>query len=377
MRVLVCPTAFKGTLGAAAAAAALARGARSALPDADVREMPLSDGGPGLLDALLAADPDSTVETVEVTGPLGGTVPARILWSGSEPPGDGARDEEPAARAGEAAILESADACGLARVPAGGEDALQAHTLGVGELIREALARGAARLVVGLGGSATSDGGTGMARVFGWRFLDESRRELAPGGGALTGLDHIVRGWRPSVPVTGLADVETPLNGAAGAARTFGPQKGASAREVERLVEGLERLSDRLAADLGADGVGDVPGSGAAGGLGAGLVAFLGAELVGGSGWVLERVGFDGALAGADLVLTGEGAWDASSSAGKIVGRVLERTRSAGTRAILVCGSVEGDPGPGVRTAYGDGRRLEPDDLADLAAREVRAAAGS
>lgn len=354
MRVLVCPTAFKGTLGAVQATAALGRGIRSALPEAEVGEMPLSDGGPGLLDALLAAGTDGTVETVEVTGPLGGILPARILWT-----------------ADDAAVLESADACGLARVPEGGEDALQAHTRGVGELLAETLAAGADRVAVGLGGSATTDGGTGMARVFGWRFLDDRRRELSPGGGSLTRLAHIVRGWRPGATVTGLADVETPLNGAAGAARTFGPQKGASTEEVERLVEGLERLSERLVHDLGEADVGDLPGSGAAGGLGAGLVAFLGAELVEGSAWVLERTGFDQALEGSDLVVTGEGAWDASSAAGKIVGRVLERARDRGIPALLVCGSVTGDPGPGVRAVDGGGRRLDPDDLAELAAREA------
>ncbi len=385
MRVLVCPTAFKGTLGAAEAAAALARGVRSARPEAEVRELPLSDGGPGLLDALRAAGAGGAVEELSVTGPLGGTAPARILWTDPDgraaPPDGGQADGGEGAGSADgdgsrAAVVESADACGLDRVPEGEEDALRAHTRGVGELIGAAVARGAARVVVGLGGSATTDGGTGMARVFGWRFLDAEGRELAPGGGALPRLRRIAPGRRPAVPVLGLADVETPLNGAAGAARTFGPQKGATAAEVERLVEGLERLSDRLAEDLDAGGVGARPGSGAAGGLGAGLAAFLGAELTGGSGWVLARTGFDGALAGADLVITGEGAFDASSAAGKIVGRVLERARSAGTEVLLVCGAVEGDPGPGVRAVDGGGRRLEPDDLSMLAARHVEAGGG-
>lgn len=356
MRVLVCPTAFKGTLGAAAAAGALARGVRGALPDADVREMPLSDGGPGLLDALRAAGAGESVEEVEVAGPLGAPAPARILWTEDD-----------------AAVLESADACGLARVPEGREDALRADTRGVGEAVGAAVARGAARVLVGLGGSASTDGGTGAAGVFGWRFLDGEGRELPSGGGALVRLARIAPGRPPAVPVTGLADVETPLNGAAGAARTFGPQKGATAEEVERLVEGLERLAVRLEEDLGRGEVADRPGSGAAGGLGAGLVAFLGADLVDGARWVMERTGFDGELADADLVVTGEGAWDASSGAGKIVGRVLERARAAGTEAVLVCGSVEGDPGPGARWVDGGGRRLDADDLAVLAGREVSA----
>lgn len=357
MRVLVCPTAFKGTLGAAEAAAAMARGVRAALPDARVREMPLSDGGPGLLDALRAAGADGALEELSVTGPLGGSVPARILWTGAPD------------ATGRTAVVESADACGLARVPEGGADALRAHTRGVGELVAEAVARGASRVVVGLGGSATTDGGTGMARVFGWRFLGADGAELPPGGGPLARLDRIAPGRRPAADVTGLADVETPLNGARGAARTFGPQKGATADEVKRLVESLERLSDRLAEDLGAAEVADRPGSGAAGGLGAGLAAFLGADLAEGSAWVLERTGFDTALADADLVVTGEGAYDASSAAGKIVGRVLERARARDVPAALVCGSVEGEPGPGVRAADGEGRRLDADDLAALAGR--------
>lgn len=366
MRVLVCPTAFKGTLGAAGAAAAMARGVREALPGAEVREMPLSDGGPGLLDACLASGPGGEVEEVAVTGPLGGSVQARILW----PRGRGG-----GSASGRIAVLESADACGLAAVPEGERDPLRAHTRGVGELIAAALERGASRVLVGLGGSATTDGGTGMARALGWRFRDADGRELPPGGGGLRRLARILPGRRPEVPVTALADVETTLNGAAGAARTFGPQKGATPEEVERLVEGLERLSGRLAADLGLGAVADRPGSGAAGGLGAGLAAFLGAELVDGAARVLDRTGFDAALRDADLVITGEGAYDASTGAGKIVGRVLERSRAAGRRVLLVCGAVEREPGPGVRAADGRGRLLGPHDLAALVAREAAALA--
>ncbi len=355
MRVLVCPTAFKGTLTAAEAAAAMAGGVRRALPDAEVRELPLSDGGPGLLDALRAARP--VVEEVEVTGPLGRPARARILW------------------AGEQAVLESADACGLHLVPEGRERPLAAHSLGVGELVRAALARGADHLVVGLGGSATSDGGTAMARAFGYRFLDADGRDLPPGGDALRRLARIEPGARPPVRITALADVESRLNGMAGAARRFGPQKGATREEVDRLVEGLERLAGRLEEDLGAGEAADLPGSGAAGGLGAGLAAFLGARIEPGAEWVLDRVGFDGAIAGSDLVVTGEGAFDASSRAGKVVGRVLDRAREAAVPALLLCGRVEDELPDGVRTADAAGRVLDAGGLADLAAREAAAAA--
>lgn len=370
MRVLVCPTAFKGTIGAAEAAAAVARGVREAAPDADVREMPLSDGGPGLLDAIQTAGDSATgeagthgagtvevgpVEEVVVTGPLGGAARARILWAADGTDAD-------------VAVLESADACGLGLVAEGEEDALAAHTFGVGELVRAALVRGAGRVVVGLGGSATTDGGTGLARAFGYRFLDEEGAELPPGGGALSRLERILPGRSPSVPITALADVATPMSGAAGAARTYGPQKGATAEELERLVAGLERLSDRLERDLGAAGVGDLPGSGAAGGLGAGMAAFLGAGIEPGAAWVLQRAGFDEALAASDLLVTGEGAWDPTSGTGKVTGEVLRRAGERSVPALLVCGRVEGEVPEGVAAADADGERLDPAGLARLTA---------
>jgi glycerate kinase len=160
-----------------------------------------------------------------------------------------------------------------------------------------------------------------------------------------------------------------------GAASRFGPQKGAKGEQLERLVGGLERLAERLEKDLGVGDVADLPGSGAAGGLGAGLVAFLGADIEPGSDWVLERVGFRDQLARSDLVVTGEGAFDASSLAGKIVGRVVELAREAGVPALLLCGRVRGETPKGTRAADGGGDRLEADDLADLAARETAAAA--
>lgn len=372
MDVLVCPTAFKGTIGAADAASALARGVRRAVPDVRVRGMPLSDGGPGLLDALGAVDAEASGEQVEVSGPLGGRTRARILWAGGgELPGP--VDGRPAADGDvrDVAVIESSDACGIHLVGEEERDALRAHTLGVGEAIRAALARGARRAVVGLGGSATTDGGTGAARAFGYRFRDGDGEELPPGGGALRRLARIVPGRPPRVPVTALADVSTPMNGAAGAARTFGPQKGADAEELGLLVEGLERLSARMAEDLDAADVGDRPGSGAAGGLGAGLAAFLGADLVPGADWVLEAVGFAAALEDADLLVTGEGAYDATSEEGKITGRVAELAREAGVPVLLVCGDVSGELPDGVRAVHGEGGRLEPGDLEELAARGV------
>lgn len=358
MRVLVSPTAFKGSFGAREAAEAMARGVREARPDADVRTLPLSDGGPGLLDALRAAE-GGELERVEVSGPMGSPVSGRVLWP-----------------AGREAVVESADACGLHLVPEDG-DPLRADTRGVGELVRHALAGGAEHVVVGLGGSASSDGGTGLGRVFGFRFLDEEGRPLPPGGGPLRRLGRIAPGLRPAARVTALADVLNPLTGMRGAAREYGPQKGATAEEVELLVEGLERLAERLARDLSAE-VAEFPGTGAAGGLGAGCAAFLGARIVAGSEWVMERAGFEGALPGAGLVVTGEGAYDATSAAGKITGRVLERCRAAGTPALLVCGRAEAGSVPeGVGVAEVGGAWLGEDDLARLTAGALREAPGS
>lgn len=365
MRVLVCPTAFKGTVGAAEAASAMAEGVRRGLPGAEVDLLPLSDGGPGLLEAIRTAE-GGRLERVTVEGPLGEPAEGRIFFTG-----DGG------------AVIESADACGLEAL--GGRRApLEAHTRGVGRLVEVALAAVAAdsprapgsprrfgvhglpAVRIGLGGSASTDGGTGMARAFGFRFLDAAGAELPPGGGGLARLARIAPGRIPEERFVALADVETTLTGARGAARTFGPQKGATAEEVERLVDGLERLAERLAGDLDAD-VAGLPGSGAAGGLGAGCAAFLGAELVPGSDWVLERVGFLERLGQAELVLTGEGAWDRSSRYGKITGRVLERASAACVPALLLCGRTEGGVPDGTAVLDGGGRVLDARGLAALA----------
>ncbi|MBX6364411.1 MAG: glycerate kinase [Gemmatimonadetes bacterium] len=350
--ILVAPTAFKGTIPAAAAADAMARGARRAAPGMEVRAVPLSDGGPGLLDALRASL-GHDLRTVPATGPLGGRVQVRVL------------------RAGGDAILESADACGLHLVAERARNPLRATTFGLGEALR-ALAAGAAarppvaRILVGLGGSATVDGGVGMARALGWRFLGARGEEIADAG-ALERLATIVPpAPRPPLPpVTALADVGAPLLGARGAARVFAPQKGASPAAVERLEAGLHRLAEVVRAELGLD-VADVPGAGAAGGLGAGVLAFLGGALTPGSRWTLEAVGFDALLCRARLVVTGEGAYDRQTAMGKVVGEVVRRARGAGVAVVMVCGVVASEPPAGVLALDGGGRILDAAALAAL-----------
>lgn len=354
MRVLVCPTAFKESLSAAQVTEAVIEGVRRGLPTAEIRGMPVSDGGPGLLDAILAAE-GGEIEVFQVRDPLGDPVEARSLWvSPTE------------------AVVETADACGLHLAGSADRDPMRADTRGVGELVTRCIERGATEIAMGLGGSATVDGGTGLARVFGYRFVDRNGEDVPAGGGFLEILARVEAGpgLAAEVAVTAVADVKAPLTGPDGAARRFGPQKGASPWQVETLESGLARLGDRLRVDLGCD-VADLPGAGASGGLGAGCVAFLGAKLVPGSDWVLDRLGFDEELADADLVITGEGAWDATSGMGKVTGEILRRSRAAAVPALLVCGRAA-DPAPGgVTVVGGGGEWLDAKDVARLVADAV------
>src|SRR5438046_2684895 len=288
--ILAAPAAFKGTLGPRQVAEALAAGVREALPEASVLQCPLSDGGDGLLDAVLPRG--SLRERLKVTGPLGEPVSGELGWLDAE-----------------TAIFESATACGIALLKPEELDPLHASTRGVGELIWEAVERGAKTVVVGLGGSATVDGGTGAARGLGWEFLDAAGASLPEGGGSLAQLAELEGGWGLAARVIALADVTTPLVGPQGAAPVFGPQKGAGPEGVKLLSRGLERL----AALMARHGRGDramVPGGGAAGGAGAGLAYFAKAQLTRGAGWVLARGGFDAARARAQRVNTGGGPFD-------------------------------------------------------------------
>ncbi len=365
MRVLVCPTSFTQSLSASDAAAALGAGILQARPGAEVRELPLSDGGPGLLEAIETAG-NGKEERVPTTGPFGDPVLARTLWMGPNE-----------------VVIEAAEACGLHLVPPAIRDPLRADTRGVGILLSRCADSGASSVVLGLGGSATVDGGTGMAKTLGWRFLDTDGQPLPPGGGALARLDRIVPPdgapmgtpppalpMAPTLDVVALADVYSPLLGPDGAARRFAAQKGADPEEIELLEYGLTRLADIAARDLGRD-VREIPGAGAAGGLGAGCLLFLGAELFPGAGWVLERVGFDSELASADLLVTGEGAWDATSDLGKITTEVLTRAAAARVPAVLVCGRIDSPVPDGVRVISGEGSWLDAGSLSALISQEL------
>ncbi|HVH10240.1 MAG TPA: glycerate kinase [Gemmatimonadales bacterium] len=352
--VLVAPAAFKGTLGPRQVAEAMSSGARRALPNATVLRCPVSDGGDGLLDAVLP--PGSLRESLQVTGPLGRSVSAELGWLDPE-----------------TAIFESASACGMRLVRPDELDPLRATTRGVGELLWEAAERGAKLVVVGLGGSATVDGGTGAARGLGWSLLDAQGVALPEGGGALPQLATLDGGWGLSARVLALADVTTPLVGPEGAAPVFGPQKGAGPEGVKLLARGLERLGEQMARHGHAE-LATLPGGGAAGGLGAGLAFFAKAQLAAGAEWVLARVGFDAALAKAQFVLTGEGSFDRTSLVGKASGEVLRRAQGAQKKVAVVAGRVAGLVG--LHALDGEGRTLDAGGIAALAERAVRQAFG-
>jgi glycerate 2-kinase len=315
MRVIVAPDSFKGSSTAAAAAAAIAAGWRGARPGDEVVELPMADGGEGTLDVLAAGVPGCRWHAALVSGP--GTEPVQATWL-----------ELP----GQAHVIELASAAGLTLLsPA---QPLAAHSYGVGELIGHALDAGARRIMIGLGGSACTDGGTGALAALGARFLDASGADLPRGGGALARLARVsLAGLRPP-PAGGaqcLADVRAPLLGRDGAAMVYGPQKGASPSDVANLEQGLTRLSALAGGRPGE------PGAGAAGGAGYGL-AIWGAQLCPGAPQIAEVAGLPDALAGAGLVITGEGQYDTTSRNGKAVGTVLDLAAAAGVPAVVVAG---------------------------------------
>jgi glycerate 2-kinase len=324
MRIVVAPARFAGTLTADQAARAIEAGLLRARPDAEVVRVPVADGGAGTLEAVLAAGFERV--GVRATGPTGEPVDAAI-----------------AVRDGEA-VVEAAEASGLGRLAGGVRDPLRAGSHGVGELVRAALDRGARRLVLGAGGSASCDGGAGMAAVLGVRLLDAAGRPLPPGGAALLRLAGVDRsGLDPrlrQVEVTIAADVDSPLVGPDGAAASSGPRAGAGPDEVLLLDSALRRYARVLADDLGLD-LAAVPGAGAGGGLGAGAVAFLGASVRPGTEVVLDLAGFRAALAGADLVVTGKGRLDARSLRGRAPLGVARAATAEGVPVVALAGVVE------------------------------------
>lgn len=326
MKVVLAPNALKGCLTAARAADAMARGVVRACPTAEIALAPVADGGDGLAEVLADALRGET-RTATVTGPRGDPTQASFRHVPTR----------------QLAVIEMAAASGLALLPRDRLDPTLTTTLGVGELIAAALDLGASHLIVGIGGSATNEGGVGMATALGARFLDADGAPVKPVGGALaairridpSGLDPRLAGVR----VEAICDVDNPLLGERGAAWVYGPQKGATPAQVRELDDGLANLAAVIERDLGLD-VRGLPGAGAAGGLGAGLRAFLGAELRRGVDVVLDLVGLNDHLCGADLVLTAEGRIDAQTAFGKAPAGVAERARARGVPCIAIAGGI-------------------------------------
>ena len=380
--MVIAPDKFKGSLTAPDVAVHLARGLAAAVPGVRTEEIPVADGGDGTVDAAVAAG----YRRVErrVSGPTGEPVTAAFALSG---PGD-------------VAVVEAAQACGLSRLPGGRLRPLTATSYGVGELIAAAVDAGARQIVLGLGGSATTDGGAGLIAALGARLLAASGEPVPPGGAALAGLGTLdLSGLRDlsGVAVLLASDVDNPLLGPDGAAAVYGPQKGASAADIRVLEDGLARWADAAESALGRGfraagrdaarrgagagqpaGAGSQPrvprngpfrdraGAGAAGGLGFAALAFLGARMRPGIEVVLDLVSFRERVAGASLVITGEGSLDAQTLRGKAPAGVAAAARAAspGTPVVAVAGSCSLDEeslaGAGLAGAYAL-TSLEPD----------------
>ena len=351
MKIVIAPDKFKGSLTAAEAADAIAAGLRAEWPEAELVTVPVADGGDGTVDAAVAAGLERVPVTVD--GPTGEPVQASY------------------ARRGELAVIELADACGLRRLPGGRPAPLTASSFGCGQVLAAALAAGARQIILGVGGSASTDGGAGLLQALGARVLDARGEPLARGGGALrevaaldptglnpalrevaaldpTGLNPALRevaaldlsglhpGLRPSTVILA-TDVVNPLTGPDGAAEVYGPQKGASPEQITELASGLRRWAAVVAAATGTDRS-QAPGAGAAGGVGFAALAVLGAQARPGIELVLDLVDFDAALDGAALVITGEGSLDTQTLAGKAPAGVARAAARRGIPVVAVAG---------------------------------------
>jgi glycerate kinase len=327
VRIVVAPDKFKGSLSAKDAAQAIARGMARAIPDASFDLVPVADGGDGTAQTLVAALGGRMISR-EVHGPDGKLVNASYgQLSG-----------------GSLAVIELAQASGLALLPSGTNDPLTATTYGTGELIGNAIERGARRIILAIGGSATNDAGVGALTALGAVFTDAEGRPLSPGGEALSSLANIdttaLHKRLTGVTIEIASDVRNPLCGPGGASAVYGPQKGASPKDVRTLDDALRHFADVTAAATGVD-VRDVPGAGAAGGVGAGFLAVSGALLRPGAELVLEVLDFDRHLSGADIVVTGEGKLDRQTLVGKAPYAVAQAARARGVPTVAIAGAIE------------------------------------
>ncbi len=337
MKIVLAPDSFKGSLSAPQICKAMTDGIATVLPAASVVQIPLADGGEGTVEAVISATAGEMVEC-PARDPLGRATQAFFGLTGDR----------------SVAIIEMAAASGLPLLREDERNPLITSTYGTGQLIRAALDLGVQKIILGIGGSATNDGGTGMAKALGVRFLDGEGRELAEGGGDLNRLARIDRtGLDPRIGSTEIlvaCDVTNPLTGPQGASTVYGPQKGATPEMVAQLDRGLGRLADRVREELGQD-IEPLPGSGAAGGLGGGLVAFLNARLTSGIELIMEVTRLKEQLQDAQLVLTGEGRIDFQSAFGKTISGVGKLAEATNVPVFAIAGSL----GTGYEQVYQSG----------------------
>ncbi|MCL2060040.1 MAG: glycerate kinase [Oscillospiraceae bacterium] len=323
---VLIPDSFKGTMSSAQICGIMSESILAVIPDAQIRQIPVADGGEGSVDAFLQALGGERINA-KVQGPFGEEMDAFYALI------DG----------GETAVVEMAACAGLPLVE-GRPDPTRTTTYGVGQLILDAARRGAKKIIAGLGGSATNDGGCGAAAAIGTKFFDGAGEPFVPVGGTLSkiaridtsGNDASLRG----VEIITMCDIDNPLHGTEGAAYIFGPQKGADRATVELLDAGLVNLDEQMKSSLGLD-ISTMRGAGAAGGMGAGMVAFFGASLKMGIEVVLDTVKFEDVIAGADLILTGEGKIDGQSLRGKVVIGVARRARASGVPVAAIVGDID------------------------------------
>lgn len=329
-KIIIATDSFKDSLDAPEVCQAIRRGIKKAVPRALIHTLPLGDGGEGTARLLAQAMQAEWIST-QVEDPLGRPIRAGYGWL------------EPA----KTAYLDMAEASGLQHLASSARDPFRTHTFGFGQLLKHALAKGAKKLIIGIGGSATSEGGMGMAIAFGYQFFDEKGKELLPGGKQLNNIHRISPPEQHPVPedceVSILCDVNHPLYGPQGAAAVFAPQKGASPNQIKVLDKGLRQLAVRIQRDLHID-VHHLAGGGAAGGLGAGLVAFARGVLRPGIDHILELVDFENFIQGADVLITGEGKLDAQTGGGKLIQGICRKAAEKNIPVIALCGSLEVSP---------------------------------
>ncbi|MDM2735705.1 glycerate kinase [Citrobacter sp. Ct235] len=331
MKIVIAPDSYKESLSALEVANAIEQGFREIWPDADYVKLPVADGGEGTVEAMVEATTGRIVE-VDVTGPLGEPVTAFYGLSGDE----------------RTAFIEMAAASGLEQVPVALRDPLKTTSWGTGELIRHALDAGVDHIIIGLGGSATNDGGAGMVQALGAKLLDAQQNEIGKGGAALDALAQIdISRLDPRLATCRIevaCDVTNPLIGKEGASAVFGPQKGATAETIDRLDTALAHYAQIIARDLEVD-VLELAGGGAAGGMGAALYAFCGAQLRRGIEIVTDALQLDECVADADLVITGEGRIDSQTIHGKVPVGVAKVAKRYNKPVIGIAGSLTADVG--------------------------------